>query len=402
MKTFSSLSLLVIAYLPIAVYSQPLVLTPKDIDFTQITKINKDIGVIDTTEKSKLKIDLYKNQSAIDSSGNNIVSDRKLIKSIKSNTKSIDIPIEKTENLHDYNISGVWFDDVSLTLIYLYPSINLPGEGYATFNFYDIVNEKIIRTFTINQIPDLHFPQISSNGETIVIGKSYEYFDIYSRKEDGYISNTFGPYLNIYYHKPMIANNGNRLIFGIGYPETKNRWLYVDKVVDGWTMEKQIPDIAMNIDGEDFKFDIWAIANDGKTAIMKQQQFTIYNKTGKNHLLAIHEKDGIWSEPEYIGNFEFRPWPLDAVYIYSSDDGRVIAVRQAKRYNEIYEYTVSYDLYVFIKNSKGEWIKQKVNPEGVELEGTDAMQDILLSGDGSTLLWIPSKLYSGVDSKTYQ
>ncbi|MEW6234196.1 MAG: hypothetical protein AB1656_02310 [Candidatus Omnitrophota bacterium] len=49
-------------------------------------------------------------------------------------------------------------------------------------------------------------------------------------------------------------------------------------------------------------------------------------------------------------------------------------------------------VFVFIKNAEGQWKKCQIETNGAEI-----VQEILLSGDGSKLLWIPSKIPSSVD-----
>jgi hypothetical protein len=100
---------------------------------------------------------------------------------------------------------------------------------------------------------------------------------------------------------------------------------------------------------------------------------------------VIYEKDGKWGEPEPVGEFTLPVDPEGAGYFAEfavSDDGRVIAVQQPK---DVYDgYELSYDLFIFVQNNSGNWIKRQVNSPLVHVIGK-----ALLSGDGSKLLWTP-------------
>lgn len=167
------------------------------------------------------------------------------------------------------------------------------------------------------------------------------------------------------------------------------QWVYLEKQMDGWSKEIPIPLSPLVVDGQELKLEVAAIANDGKTLIVKSDYLSS-SQARRNYLAVIQEEQNGWGVPEIVGDYKFQEFVFgrnifpDDTSIFNSEDGRVVAVQQTKRYFEMYG-SISYDGYVFIRNDEGKWIKNNVNSEGVEV-----MQSMLLSGDGSTLLWNPS------------
>jgi hypothetical protein len=74
-----------------------------------------------------------------------------------------------------------------------------------------------------------------------------------------------------------------------------------------------------------------------------------------------------------------------------SKDGRVLVSQVLKRKER--DQNDYYDTYAFLKNSAGEWIKKKINPDKVEIK--DRM---MLSGNGRRLFWNRWPEESGINS----
>ncbi len=130
------------------------------------------------------------------------------------------------------------------------------------------------------------------------------------------------------------------------------------------------------------------IANDGKTILTK----TTYWPLERQYIALIHEDDGKWGEPELVGDYYLPPTD-EAVFeadVYTSEDARVIAVQQPIVSSHVWPgeiVVVSYDIFVFIKDNKGQWDKFQVNPSDVP---ADRSSDVLLSPNGETLYWVPA------------
>lgn len=365
------------------VYAQPVALTDNTlIGFLQITSIDKENGIIYNAEKSYLKIDMFfsplPRDYRINDKGDQIINTKKIIQNIKGNLVIRDVPQIDVPGMGSVRAAAKYTSKTDEIILYYTQNIytNMEASDSLIFGYYNIMENKLLNTFIIKNNHRTEY-QISHDGNTILGYEDGHILHLYVKNDEEYIETIHGPYYTSIY--PMISQSGNRVFFLMRSGQNEElQWVYLENQSGGWSKEIPIPISPLTVDDQEVKLvHVTGIANDGHTLIVRSD---IHNdSTGKYHLAVIHETENGWSKPEYVGDFDY--WIEN---IYNSEDGRVIALQQTKRYSEMYG-PLSYDGYVFIRNDEGKWIKNKVNPEGVEV-----MQSMLLSGDGSTLLWNPS------------
>lgn len=389
MKTTQLYILFLFSCISSYVLAQPVILTNNErIGLIRISPIHKDLGSIDNYKKGNLKVD---NFAEIDEKGNRIFANGKLIQNLNYNTQVVDLPKIDTTTIYGIVDASVKFTpDENILILYAgaNPSMNGPS-GFFKYNFYNLVHNNVFRTFTDTFTLDRSF-HISCDGSTIVSRDSGFgsglILNIYSLQGEEYVKYVYGPHLSLGY--PMISMSGNRVIYKITQSENgipKWVWIYIDKLQEGWTKETPIDLPVMYLDDHAVSFEIESIANDGKTLILRSD---IHDPSNKAYLALIHETEDGWSSPEYVAAFKYQLFSVGLeryarsdIIVHHSEDARVIAVQQTKRFSEFYG-TLSYDVDVLIKNNIGEWSMHRINPDGVEV-----LQSILLSGDGGTLLW---------------
>lgn len=365
------------------VYAQPVVLTENDeIGFVHATTIDKVAGNIGKAKATNLKIDLFDSSLPrdyrINDRGDRINVNRKLIQNLEGSIQIIEVAEIKIPIDGNVDAIAKFTEKDNTIILYRNQETLTDTEAYNSLiiGFYDLNQNAILKTYIFKNNYQT-FYQISHDGSTILGYENGHILNLYSLTGEEYIQSIHGPYYTSIY--PRISQSGNRVFFQMRTSVNEElQWVYLEKQLDGWSKETLIPISPLNINGQEVEFvHVTGVANDGHTLIVRSD---IHNDdTGKYHLAVIHETVNGWSKPEYVVNFDY--WIEN---IYNSDDGRVITLQQIKRYSDFYG-PLSYDGYVFIRNDEGKWIKNKVNPEGVEV-----MQSMLLSGDGSTLLWNPS------------
>jgi len=364
-------------------YAQPVVLTENDeIGFVHITTIDKVAGNIGKAKATNLKIDLFVSSLPmdyrIDDRGDRINVNRKLIQNLEGSVQIIEVAEIKIPINGNVDAIAKFTEKDNTIILYRNQETLTDTEAYNSLivGFYDLTQNAILKTYIFKNNYQT-FYQISYDGSTILGYENGHILNLYSLTGEAYIQSIHGPYYTSIY--PRISQSGNRVFFQMRTSVNKElQWVYLEKQLDGWSKETPISISPLNVNGQEVKFvHVTGVANNGHTLILRSD---IHNdNTGKYHLAVIHETEDGWSKPEYVSDFDY--WIEN---IYNSEDGRVIALQQTKRYSEMYG-PLSYDGYVFIRNAEGKWIKNKVNPEGVEV-----MQSMLLSGDGSALLWNPS------------
>ncbi|MFB3789048.1 MAG: hypothetical protein ACE15F_22030 [bacterium] len=358
-------------------HSQPIILNNENVEFTQIAHIDKDAGLILKNELSNIKT-IWTNSSASDR-GDLIVSSSKLLK-MKNQFKQInDLPV-----LTGHEISNPHIDTENNMIIYS----NMTDEFHVIFQFYDFLQEKNKDIFSISGPPAKFYEKsISRNGATIALQVEYttasdKYLHLYSKNyvSDNYSKTELGPFSGLF--KIMVSKNGERVFCYVchytseGNVEDDYKYVYITKTPEGWSDEILIPGAEHFINQKSEKILIFpeAIANDGKTIVAR---------TNKNTLVLIHESNGHWSDPEYVG--DINP-PVSSYFpFHVSDDARVIAIQQPRILIPGNDTYITYDAIVFIKDRTSQWKKYQVNPKG-----TDILDGIVLSTDGSKLYWVPA------------
>lgn len=377
--------LILLLIYPCEILAQPIEINGDDVEFTQITPILKSAGKIGTPKQTNIKTKWKADKSAINRDGSQFVTLNKLIKKDNQTTKVIDLTRQNSL------MSSYQFNDANNELLYWN---SFAGKNIINLNFYDLSQEKIINSFPFNLpfIVGKEDYKFSNNGLTVAITNG-NYLYLYDKKENEYVATEYGRYGSIGYI--LISRTGNRVFCFIPAKFDNGDFVYFEKTPNGWTKEMVVPgtDTLGVIDpNDDLLISPEVVATDGKTLI---------GQTNKHTIAAIHEDNGQWSEPEFIADLSEYVYTEDdgkggliihtwGTGIIASDDGRVVAVKVIVNYiDQIYIYY--YDIYVFIKDDSGKWSKHKINPDGVP-----TTQDILLSGDGSSLLWVPDVPLSGI------
>lgn len=368
-------------------FSQPLVLTDRDVDYVSITAINKQNSVIESRVKSNIKINIPTGSgSDINDSGLIIVFD-KLIQNSTGNPQVIELPKPKKEIVAPQfstsdNILFFWDADDAYT---------------NTIHRYDLMKNAITysQIFNTTRTFDEAFGHriLSRDGLTLAMEMG-SYLKIFE-----YIDNIFVKSAEIgqrpAFPNLLISKYGNRVFYKAKDESQEWEIVYVEKSEKGWSKENNLSTPYINIDGGKMPLQLVDIANDGKTILTKTAVWPLQ----KQYIALIHEKEGKWMEPEFVGEYTLPPTdgPVYSADIYISEDGRVIAMRQPRELSSAIIpgdlVVVSHDVFVFVQDNAGRWHKHQVNPPDV---GADGFNDILLSPNGEQLYWVPEKTLSEI------
>lgn len=379
-------------------FSQPIVLTDDEtIEFTQVTTIDRDAGTPGDTRKTKLKMELYDWCSAIDVAGNNLVTHSyaryenfaertKLIKNFVHEPQIVYLPGHRGGYHPQFSSDGN-------TVYYVFCDQDMSCDWETQFAYYNLLYMEEFRYMylTINLWPYRFYSYLNRNGNTalsVIENQSiYELYFQYKKGEnwERTIKSPYGAIQN-----PLISDSGNRVFFQMKESgDAEWQWVFIDKQAEGWSVEKPVPSMTLTAFGETENVEIVKIANEGKTLILK---------TAQNRLAVSHENESGWSEPEFVGDYGDEANPAATLYFYPSGDGRVIAVQRVKRFDEIFINTpLVSDAFVFIQDLSGNWSRHPVNSENEDIRA-----QILLSGDGRKLVWIPTKKSSVGYEEEYQ
>jgi hypothetical protein len=357
---------------PLLSIAQPIILTDAYVDYTRITNIDKSMGKTGMKSKTSIKArwgsfnDVTNDLSLITSSGKS----GKLVKLVNQGIKIIELPYSGS------GISDMRFS-INNDLLMYWDYIN---DYDVNVKFYDLTDEKLFNSITLSTRPFIFSTgKISRNGTTIAAVATSAYLYLYQKQDEDY-SKTEIVHPSLYFL--MLSEYGNRVYFRIR-KNKKYCYVYVEKKAGGWSEEILIPNATFPVENDtDYWIEPAALANDGKTLVVQ---------TNNDRLALVYEIDGHWSEPEYVGDSKRLNFTLEPE-IVCSEDGRVIAVQQPKYVREDYG-TVTYDVFVFIKNQFGEWSKHQINLSEVHVE-----PGIKLTRDGSKLLWVPSLIYSSAEA----
>lgn len=313
-------------------------------------------------------------KSSISKDGKVIVIDNQLIKNEGSQFKKVEIPL---------------FEDSILN-----PILSNNGEVYllSTFDnqtsqyrlhFFNTNNELVEKELSLPPLRNLH---INHNASSLLYEissttqLSYHVTEISQNTNETsqvieftLTSNLTGPSIRFF------SNLGDRIIITATLRDAREfRYFMIDKLETGWS--EPIEWKVMDAEGNELDFDIVDIANNGRTLLL----------TNANDGLALtHEIDGNWTPPKPIGYKSHGNRSL------ISENGKVIAVQEVKRNipNEI----TFYDVFVFLQNPADQWIQRQVNDPQLEV-----FDGIMLSDDGTQLLWLPANTSSVPGAEEYR
>lgn len=376
---------------PPMILAQAVELDEENVPLTQVTSIYKEPGITGTRSSANIKAYWRESYHAINRDGTLLVHSEKLI-SRNNRIELSDLPISGR------SVFNPRFSKTMNLLFYW----DVFGEGYErTLVFYDLEQRKIIRSFPFTYLPHepISYNEVSDDGSTFAIKIGTDYLHVYDQIDGEYVKSVLGPYGT---RSEMLSQTGDRIFFfiheGPDQQEKDLKFVYVEKTLDGWSDLKEVPELIHNsgfVSDAGLQMSPIALTNDGKTLVLR---------SNRGELLLIHEKDGIWSKPEYVGDFKLLkyhedylrkfPWLNTWAYyrdlpVSCSTDGRVIAIAQPREYSLLDFQLSSYDILVFIKDHQGQWNKHQVNPPDV------GVYDVLmLSGDGSKLFWVPKQSLS--------
>ncbi len=374
MKTSKHIFIALLIVITSYTFAESLELTDRDIGYTRQVIIDKESGSIVSNTKINLKAGFGDSHSTINDNGM-IFSYGNLIKKMNGSfsysvLSNVSNTIYNPQFLTENQILSYWKTD---------------SQYQRTLFFYDIEQEKIVNTFSFNSLrpESIGMPAISRDGSTVAMYIK-PYLNLFEYNDGGFekvveiAPYTASPDL-------VIAKHGERVFY---YIYNIDQIAYAEKKDGTWLKNVNLLTPRLFIDGYDMPLRLVDIANDGKTILTKTTNWPLE----RQYIALIHEEDGKWGEPELVGDYYLPPTdgPVYEAFVYTSEDARVIAVRQPIVSSHVWPgeiVVVSYDIFVFIKDNKGRWDKFQVNPSDVP---ADLGSDVLLSPNGETLYWVPS------------
>ncbi len=354
-------------------FGQSLVLTDRDIGYTRQVIIDKESGSIVTNTKINLKAGFGDSHSTINDNGM-IFTTRNIINNINASISYTDLP----------DVPNTVYDPQFLTNNQLLSYWESGSEYHRTLVLYDIEQDKIMNTFLFSSSPPnkTYGRAISRDGSTVAVVIE-PFFTMFEYKDGDFVKEAeigpFGVATNLF-----ITKYGERVF----YSYSGDQIAYIEKKEGNWINNLNLIKPNLNIDRYDMPLRLVDIANDGKTILTKTDVWPLE----RQYIALIHEEDGKWGEPELVGDYYLPPTDEDVFEadVYTSEDARVIAVRQPIVSSHVWPgeiVVVSYDIFVFIKDNKGRWDKFQVNPSDLH---ADRWSDVLLSPNGETLYWVPA------------
>lgn len=327
--------------------------------FITVSTIDIEGNSVSYNEKLNIKTILYDHISSVSGNGKVIVNANRLI------YKNGEAKINVIPNSFELGINERILNSEGTRLVY-----SEADDNGCLLYVFDIVNQAV-RDIRIPESLPYAGQNISLNNDATVVALntflSLYVLDLTNSKAITTKINEFSTAVI-----PFVSFSGNRLFYN-----AERKVFYNDKVNGQWLSSMEIELGKAVIGGVETSSYIYDIANDGKSIVAP---------IGSGGIAVIHEENGVWSEPDYIG---YIPDFLDKVQI--SENGKVVAVQS-------YKYTSPnndnyYDAYIFIKNSANQWAKHQINTED-----QDVQPDIHLTEDGTQLIWIPADFGSSVPS----
>ncbi|MBD3267691.1 hypothetical protein GF373_13560 [bacterium] len=339
---------------------------------TRITNIHRENGLSFDGQDSNFRISLKSSWSCISGDGTVLFNYRKMYKSFRSSDKPVivqglDSNIEfKFQMLNHQGNQFVYTTEEFINNTWEY-----------TLYFLDVLKNQIVAEydpieygiFPFDISKDFSTFAYCSGPSIVVVDKTSDTYDITNKVPVGekYLVNLF------------LSKSGNRLIYQpsetSGY--VRSFVYYTDRISNSyWTEKKEIP-VPTYPFGPTYALNILDIANDGHTLLFR----------GESGFGIMEYQNEQWGEPRIIISYNNNTWNMETTSI--SDDGVHILAQQ---YVEDSDYFGAHlhNLLLYSKDSSGKWQEQQVNPNGVYCVG-----DALMSRDGSTIVWTPSKRISG-------
>ncbi len=350
-------------------HAQPIQLNPVTKGYKlNLTAIDQQMReTINTEEKNIQSRFLSSSKTFASSNGDVLFSQGKLINMQNEQLNTIDLP---QSNLDSFEF-GATMSGNGNWLIYKtqeeFGNINTE----TVINYFNLNTGKIEYQFTFQGSVESLNSNINAT-MTVFSSAKYNNNDFVLIRENRDLNlQEFVDVGGLRYY----SNFGNR-VFGYSYNSDKDdyEWVHVNRKGSNWSNLQNIK--LLNDNGNILQFHIVDIANDGKTLLVNA------GTKGLHGLAVVHEENGEWSVPQYIGG-ESEQHAFDSHESYQiSENGNVVAVQDIKRVEE--EVNYFYDALLYFKTESGSWKKQQVNPPEV-----DVLPDILLTDDGTKLFWLP-------------
>lgn len=387
MKTI--VSILLIAFLSPLAFSQTDVLVDGDFGAVRVTHILKDQGKLTGYDKTGLKTKFVNHHCTSDYSGNQIYTNLNMVDFTRSGKMATDIP-----DLGSFNGSKILSDNQT---IFGWNYIDENRKDFSVY-FLNYLSNKILYSYPFDMNPDSpKFIRISANGVTIAVITGFNHIQVYSVSNNSLVKEKeLSPHPVVSYDL-MVSETGNRVFYKfVGTGVRLEVFLtYLEKDENGWSDEIIVPTNNMVYISEDPHSDLkkHIIYNGMAVGIINDGKSILFRNGDTEELFFFHEEEGEWKRVELVGKYSvsFRDiairekWGAYDIPTTCSDDGRVVALLQPKSYWPTIG-VINYDVIVFIKDAKGNWSKHQANPSDVGV-----IPNILISGDGTKLFWIPEK-----------